>query len=98
MASRFAWAQDRPFSANLLEDIAGELEAYQRTLKARGAQLGGRVWLDPELNTEATFRSGRLYVNLDGEAPAPLDRLTFLFQRETGYYAELVSSAGAQAA
>lgn len=94
----FRWAQDRPFSANLLDDIAGELEAYQRTLKARGAQLGGRVWIDPELNTEATFRAGRLYVNLDGEAPAPLDRLTFQFQRETGYYAELVSSAATQAA
>lgn len=94
----FRWAQDRPFSANLLDDIAGSVEAYQRELKAKGAQLGGRVWIDPELNTEATFRAGRLYVNLDGEAPAPLDRLTFLFQRETGYYAELVSAAGASQA
>ena len=94
----FRWAQDRPFSANLLDDIAGAVEAYQRELKAKGAQLGGRVWIDPELNAEATFRQGRLYVNMDGETAAPLDRLTFLFQRETGYYAELVSGAGASQA
>lgn len=94
----FRWAQDRPFSANLLDDIASEVALYQRNLKARGAQLGGRVWLDPELNTEATFKAGQLYVNFDGEAPAPLDRLTFLFNRNTGYYAELVSAAGSSQA
>ncbi len=96
LEASFLWAMDRPFSAQLLLDITGSVEAYQRELKAKGAMLGGRVWLDPELNTEATFRAGRFYVNLDGEAPAPLDRLTFRFARETGYYAELVSAASIQ--
>lgn len=95
LESSFLWAMDRPFSAQLLQDITGSVEAYQRELKAKGASLGGKVWLDPELNTEATFRAGQFYVNLDGEAPAPLDRLTFRFARETGYYAELVSAASA---
>jgi hypothetical protein len=89
----FRWAMDRPFSLNLLDEVSGSLEAYQRDLKLRGAIIGGRVWIDPELNTEATFREGQLFVNLDGEPSAPLDRLTFLFRRETGYYAELVSGA-----
>jgi phage tail sheath protein FI len=94
----FRWAMDRPFSAQLLVDIAGNTELFQRTLKARGAMLGGRVWLDEELNTEATFRAGQFFVNIDGEAPAPLDRLTFRFARETGYYAELISAANQQLA
>lgn len=89
----FRWAMDRPFSVNLLEDISGNLEAFIRDLKRRGAVIGGRVWIDPELNTEASFRAGQLYVNFDGEPSAPLNRLTFLFRRETGYYAELVTGA-----
>lgn len=89
----FRWAMDRPFSRNLLDDISGNLEAFIRDLKRRGAVIGGRVWIDPELNTEETFREGQLFVNFDGEPSAPLDRLTFLFRRETGYYAELVTGA-----
>lgn len=89
----FRWAMDRPFSRNLLDDISGNLDAFVRDLKRRGAVIGGRVWIDPELNTEATFKAGQLFVNFDGEPSAPLDRLTFLFRRETGYYAELVSGA-----
>lgn len=90
----FLWALDRPFSRNLLDDIVGSVEAYQRELKALGAQIGGRVWLDPELNTPTSFMQGQLYVNLDGEGPAPLERLTFLYSRNTAYYAELVSGVG----
>ena len=91
--ANFRWAMDRPFSSNLLDDIAGNLDAFIRDLKRRGAVIGGRVWIDPELNTPETFRAGQLFVNFDGEPSAPLDRLTFLFRRETGYYAELVSGA-----
>lgn len=87
----FRWAMDRPFSANLIDDVAGHLEAFIRDLKRRGAVIGGRVWIDPDLNTPETFQQGQLFVNFDGEPSAPLDRLTFLFRRETGYYAELVS-------
>lgn len=98
LEASFLWAMDRPFSAQLLDDVTGAVELYQRELKAKGAMLGGKVWLDPELNTEASFKAGRFYVNFDGEAPAPLDRLTFRFTRETGYYAELVAAAGSSEA
>lgn len=89
--ANFRWAMDRPFSANLLDDIAGNLDAFIRDLKRRGAVIGGKVWIDPELNTPETFQAGQLFVNFDGEPSAPLDRLTFRFRRETGYYAELIS-------
>lgn len=89
----FLWAMDRPFSAQLLVDIEGSVDAYLRDLKARGAILGGRAWLDPDLNTEATFKAGQLFVNFDIEPPAPLERLTFRAQRNGGYYTDLVAAA-----
>lgn len=92
----FVWAMDRPISAQLLDDILGSVQSYLRQLKAQGAIIGGRAWLDPELNNEAALKAGKLYVNFDIEPPAPLERLTFQARREGGYYAELVSSVADQ--
>jgi uncharacterized protein len=86
------WAMDRPFSAQLLLDIRDSVQAYLDTLKTRGAILGGRVWLDPELNTEATLKQGKLFLDFDIEPPAPLERLTFRAHRNGVYYEELVAT------
>jgi phage tail sheath protein FI len=84
------WAMDRPMSANLVLDVQGTVNAYLRELRAKGAILGGECWLDPELNTAATLKAGKLYIDFDIEPPAPLERLTFRAHREDGYYEELV--------
>ncbi|MFN4058226.1 MAG: phage tail sheath subtilisin-like domain-containing protein [Roseinatronobacter sp.] len=86
------WAMDRPFSAQLLLDIRDSVQAYLDTLITRGAILGGRVWLDPELNTEATLKQGKLFLDFDIEPPAPLERLTFRAHRNGVYYEELVAT------
>lgn len=86
------WAMDRPFSEQLLRDIKDSVQAYLNTLVARGAILGGRVWLDPELNTEATLKAGKLFLDFDIEPPAPLERLTFRAHRNGSYYDELVAA------
>lgn len=86
------WAMDRPFSEQLIRDIRDSVQGYLDTLIARGALLGGRVWLDPELNTQATLIAGQLYLDFDIEPPAPLERLTFRAHRNGAYYEELVSS------
>lgn len=91
------WAMDRPFSEQLLRDIIDSVQAYLDTLRARGAILGGRVWLDTELNTEATLKNGELYVDFDIEPPAPLERLVFRAHRNGSYYDELVSSVASAA-
>lgn len=85
------WAMDRPFSANLIIDIRESVAAFLRTLEALGATLGSSVWLDEELNTEATLKAGQLYVNYDFEPPAPLERLTFRAARNGDYYTDLIS-------
>lgn len=86
------WAMDRPFSAQLLLDIRDSVQAYLDTLTTRGAILGGRVWLDPELNTEAVLKAGQLHLDFDIEPPAPLERLTFRAHRNGDYYDELVTA------
>lgn len=84
------WAMDRPFSVNSILEIQGSVNAYLRQLRARGALLDGRAWLDPELNTPADLVAGRLTIDYDLEPPAPLERLTFRTHRNSGYYTELV--------
>lgn len=86
------WAMDRPFSAQLLLDIRDSVQAYLNTLTARGAILGGKVWLDPELNSETELKAGKLYLDFDIEPPAPLEHLTFRAHREGSYYEELVNA------
>lgn len=87
----FLWAMDRPFSANLVSDIEGSVNAYLRHLVAQGAILGGKAWLDPELNTPVNLQAGKLFVDFDIEPPAPLEHLTFRAHREAGYYEELIA-------
>ncbi|MEH0021698.1 MAG: phage tail sheath subtilisin-like domain-containing protein [Desulfobacter sp.] len=86
----FLWAMDRPMSANLILDIQESVNAYLRHLKAVGALLGGKCWLDPTLNTQDQLMAGKLYLDFDIEPPAPLEHLIFRTHRESGYYEELV--------
>ena len=86
------WAMDRPLSQQLVEDVGNSVNAYLRNLTQRGALLGGRAWLDPEINTPADLKAGKLSIDFDLEPPAPLDRLTFRARRNDGYYEELVNA------
>jgi phage tail sheath protein FI len=91
----FLWAQDRPFSAQLLRDIQDSVQAFMDNLVTRGASLGGTVWIDPDLNTEATLKAGQLYLDFDFEPPAPMERLTLRAHRNGGYYEELIADVTA---
>ena len=95
MEDAMLWAMDRPFSEQLIRDIKDSVQGYLDSLIARGALLGGRVWLDPELNTQTTLLAGQLYLDFDIEPPAPMERLTFRAHRNGTYYEELVSSIAA---
>ena len=92
------WALDRPFSPNLIEDVQESINAYLRHLKAQGAILGGKSWLDKDLNNATSMAAGKLYIDFDIEPPAPLERLSFRAHRENGYYEELASSFASQSA
>lgn len=89
------WAMDRPFSEQLLRDIRDSVQLYLNSLRARGAILNGRVWVDPELNNAADLAAGKLTLDFDIEPPAPLEHLTFRAQRNGSYYDELVTAVAA---
>lgn len=86
------WAQDRPFSAQLLDDVQETVQDYLDSLTARKALLGGGIWIDRELNTATTLESGQFFFDFDFEPPAPAERFTFRAHRNNGYYTELVNS------
>lgn len=92
------WALDKPFSVQLMVDIAESVNAYLRTLKALGAVLGGKAWIDTHLNTPATMKAGQLFVSFDIEPPAPVERLTFVAYRNDAYYTELTEQAARELA
>lgn len=84
---------DKPFSIQVLVNISETVNAALRRWEALGATLGGKVWLDPSLNTKETWASGHLYISYDAEGPAPLEHITFMFNRNTGYYTTLAANA-----
>ena len=84
------WASDKPESAQLVLDVGETIDNYLRELRAAGALLGGQVWFDPELNTKESLSAGRVYLNYDREAAAPLERLTLIASNNNEYYAPLI--------
>lgn len=94
----YLWAMDRPMSAQLPSEVINSLEADLRRFKTLSALLGGRAYLDPELNDVAALKAGRIFLDFDAEPPPPLERLTIRAHREDGYYAELVEAVVRQAA
>ncbi|MBO6553264.1 MAG: phage tail sheath subtilisin-like domain-containing protein [Roseitalea sp.] len=94
------WALDKPFSVQLLVDIAEQVNAYLRFLSnpAIGALIGGKCWLDPALNTPAQFLDGKSFISFDLEPPAPNEHMTFVAYRNAGYYTELAEDAAREIA
>lgn len=88
------WAMDRPMSAQLVEDIRDSVLAFGQNLVNQGALLGFNCWFDPELNTEANLKAGKLYLDFDFEPPAPLEHLVFRAHRNGDYYTDLVEQVG----
>lgn len=83
------WAVDRNITATYVEDVVESVNAYLRELTARGAILGGRCWADPQLNSSAGIRGGRLYLDFDFTPASPAERITFR-SRLVDDYAETI--------
>jgi phage tail sheath protein FI len=81
---------DKPFSYQLLSGIQGDVNHYLRLLKSRGALMGGQCWIDPHVNTPATFANGELTVDFDLEPPACLEHLQFRAVRNPEYYTDFI--------
>jgi phage tail sheath protein FI len=83
------WAVDRCITATYLEEVQESVRGYLRSLKARGAILGGDVWVDPELNTPAAISSGQVFIDFSFTPPYPAERVTFRSHLVNSYVVDL---------
>jgi phage tail sheath protein FI len=83
------WAVDRCITATYLEEVKESVREYLRSLKARGAILGGDVWVDPELNTPVNISNGQVFFDFDFTPPYPAERVTFRSHLVNSYVVDL---------
>lgn len=83
------WAVDRCITATYLEEVQESVREYLRSLKARGAILGGDVWVNPELNTPTSIASGQVFFDFEFTPPYPAQRVTFRSHLVNSYVVDL---------
>ena len=83
------WAVDRCITATYLEEVQESVRGYLRSLKARGAILGGDVWVDPELNTPQNIANGQVFFDFEFTPVAPAERVTFRSHLVSTYVVDL---------
>lgn len=76
---------DKPMTPKLAKDIVEGINARFRSLKAGGYIIDGKAWLDWEVNTTETLKSGKLTIDYDYTPVPPLEDLEFV-QRITDKY------------
>lgn len=86
------WAVDRAIGKAYVRDVQESVNAYLRHLKSVGAILGGRCWLDEELNSPANIAAGKVYFDFDFTPPAPAERVTFRSHLVADYAAEIFTA------
>ena len=83
------WAVDRCITATYLEEVQESVREYLRSLKARGAIVGGDVWVDRELNTPASISNGQVFFDFEFTPPYPAERVTFRSHLVNSYVVDL---------
>lgn len=83
------WAVDRGITKNYVAEVEEGVNAYLRDLKQRGAILGGKCWLDPELNSAANIQAGKVFWDFDFTPTYPAEHLTFRSHLVDNYIAEI---------
>jgi uncharacterized protein len=84
------WIMDRPIRPEVIEQGVETVNFYLRSLERRGATLGGKAWIDKQMNTRDQLMAGKLRIEFDYEPPAPIERLTFGARRNSVYYDVLI--------
>ncbi len=83
------WAVDRNITKTYVEDVTEGVNAYLRQLKAKGAILGGRCRVDPDLNDAASIADGKIYFDFDFTPPYPAEHVTFRSRMVNDYIEEI---------
>ena len=82
------WAVSKAMGKNYLSEVAENVNAFIRKLKAQGALRGGFCYPDGELNTPQAIANGEAYFNLEYTPVYPATSITFSVQLTNKYLAE----------
>ncbi|MCL1861827.1 MAG: phage tail sheath protein [Proteobacteria bacterium] len=85
IADAHMWATDKPLTPTLVKDILEGINAKFRELKSSGYIIDANSYYDAEINTNATLKDGKLYIDYDYTPVPPLENLMFR-QRITDRY------------
>lgn len=68
---------DFPMGGGVIDAITESVNAFLRTLQARGAIIGGECTYNPDLNPPTQLALGQLVFSLEFMPPPPTERITF---------------------
>jgi len=86
------WAIDKPPSLQLLQDMTNMVNDKFKLGKKQGWLVGGRCWLDPELNPSSQTSQGIWNWSIDPEPPAPMEHIIYTSSPNAAYYDQEVAA------
>lgn len=85
------WANDENISSQHVIAVMRSLQDLIDSLISIGAILGGAVYFERDLNTNASIRQGKIRVEFDAEEAPPLEDLIFGSRRNEAYIDNLAA-------
>lgn len=83
------WAVDRGITKQYLVEVTESVNAYLRHLVSIGAILGGKCWVDPDLNTPDQIALGKVYFDFDFTPAYPAEHVTLRSHLVNDYIKEI---------
>lgn len=77
IAGAFDWAVDKDISVTLVKDIIEAINAKWRDYTTKGYLIGGKAWLNKELNSATNLKDAKLLISYDYAPVPPLEQLGF---------------------
>ena len=87
-----AWANDKPPSPFILEQLAYQANGFLKSMVTAGALVGADFWIDPNDNPVNNLEQGTWTFRFDAEPPAPMEHIINIAQRNPNYYNNLLSA------
>ena len=87
------WAVDRGITKTYFEDVKEGVDNDLSHLVKVGAILGGKCWVDAELNTPDQIEQGKAYWDFDFTPVYPAEHITFRSHLVNDYLVEILPQA-----
>jgi phage tail sheath protein FI len=86
------WAVDKPAGLQLLQDMTNRANDWFKWAKKVGFLVGGRCWLDAELNPSSQTSQGIWNWSIDPMGPVPMEHIIYTASQNDSYYDQEVAA------